>query len=212
MTNHSKLVDDLSPRLMKWAWGKTGSQEQAEDLTQEVLLQYLTAAAQQEAAGQAVREPERFLWRVARFVWLKRLRLLTAHRTVPLQETHPDPRDLSADVAERDEQNRQATWVRQKVMNLGRIQREAMVLHYVHRLPQREVARRLGVSEATLRWHLCDTRKKLREGADDMNTAEFVYTPRQLGMGINGQDTPDNATRRVGNSLLMQNLCCACYH
>ena len=86
-----------------------------------------------------------------------------------------------------------------------------MILFYVRQLPQKEIARRLGISEGTLRWHLCETRRKIREGAYNMN-AEFVYTPRKLGMGINGQDTPDNATRRVGNSLLMQNLCCACYH
>ena len=202
----------LMPRLLRWAWGKTGSQEQAEDLAQEILLQYLCAAGREKNAGRSIREPERLLWRVARFVWLKRLRQLTAHRTVPLQETHPDPRDLSADAAEQDEQARQAAWVRQKVMNLGRIQREAMVLHYVHQLPQREVARRLGVSEATLRWHLFETRKKLREGASDMIQTEFVYTPHKLGMGINGQDTPNNAVNRIRESLLMQNICCACYH
>ena len=202
----------LMPRLLQWAWGKTGSQEQAADLAQEVLLQYLSAAGREKAAGRPIRDPEHFLWRVARFVWLKHLRRLTTHRTQALPESHPAPGDLAADTADRDEQTRLTAWVRQQVMNLGRIQREAMVLHYVHQLPQKEVARRLGVSEATLRWHLFDTRRKLREGANNMQNTEFVYTPRTLHMGINGQDTPDNAVKRVRQNLLMQNICCACYH
>lgn len=206
------LLEEMTPRLMRWAYGKTGCHEQAEDLTQEVWLQYLSAARREEAAGTPVHDPEHFLWRVARFVWLKRLRQLTTHRMQPLDEGCPDPSDFAADMAERAGERQRVAWVRQQVMNLSRIQREAMILHYVHQVPQREIARRLGLSEGTLRWHLCETRKKLRKGADNMNATEFVYTPRKLGMGINGQDTPDNATRRVGNSLLMQNLCCACYH
>ena len=205
------LLEEAAPRLLRWAWGKTGCREQAEDLTQEVWLQYLSAARREEAAGKPLREPERFLWRVARFVWLKRLRHLTAHRTQPLEDSHPDPRDFAAEMAESAEDARLAAWVRQRVMNLSRLQREAMILFYVRQLPQREIARQLGVSEGTLRWHLFETRKKLREGANDMNATEFVYTPRTLHMGINGQDTPDNAILRVRENLLMQNICCACY-
>ncbi len=205
------LLEEAAPRLLRWAWGKTGCREQAEDLAQEVWLQYLSAARREEAAGNALREPERLLWKVARFVWLKRLRQLTTHRTQPLDEAHPDPRDFAAEMADSAEEARLAAWVRQQVMNLSRLQREAMVLYYVRQLPQREIARRLGVSEGTLRWHLFETRKKLREGANDMNPTEFVYTPRTLHMGINGQDTPNNAVNRIRESLLMQNICCACY-
>ena len=205
------LLEEAAPRLLRWAWGKTGCREQAEDLAQEVWLQYLSAARREEAAGNALREPERLLWKVARFVWLKRLRQLTTHRTQPLDETHPDPRDFAAEMADSAEETRLAAWVRQQVMNLSRLQREAMVLYYVRQLPQREIARRLGVSEGTLRWHLFETRKKLREGANDMNATEFVYTPRTLHMGINGQAVPDLATQRVNANLLMQNICCACY-
>ena len=205
------LLEEAAPRLLRWAWGKTGCREPAEDLAQEVWLQYLSAARREEAAGNALREPECLLWKVARFVWLKRLRQLTTHRTQPLDETHPDPRDFAAEMADSAEETRLAAWVRQQVMNLSRLQREAMVLYYVRQLPQREIARRLGVSEGTLRWHLFETRKKLREGANDMNATEFVYTPRTLHMGINGQDTPNNAVNRIRESLLMQNICCACY-
>ena len=212
MTDFSQLVEELSPRLLQWAWGKTGNHEQATDLAQEVWLQFLCASRREEAAGNPLREPERFLWRVARFTWLRQLRQLTTHRTQTLAEDHPAPGDLAADIAGQDEEARLIARVRQQVMNLGVIQREAMILHYVRGVPQREIARRLGLTESTLRWHLFETRKKLRKGVIDMNSTEFVYTPRKLGMGINGQDTPNNAVNRIRESLLLQNICCACYH
>ena len=212
MIHLTQLFDQHAPQLLRWAWGKTGDASQAEDLAQEVWLQYLAVVRREEAAERPVRQAEHLLWRVARFVWLKRLRQLTTHRTLPLDEQTADPRDFTAEMADRQEDERLTAWVRQRVMNLSRLQREAMILFYVHQLPQREIARRLGVSEGTLRWHLFETRKKLREGANDMNATEFVYTPRTLHMGINGQDTPNNAVNRIRESLLMQNICCACYH
>ena len=212
MPDTTRLVDEYSPRLLRWAWGKTGCREQAEDLTQEVWLQFLSAAQREEAAGRPLLEPERLLWRVARFVWLKQLRQLTTHRTQPLEEDRPDPRDFAADLAEGQAEAELAAWVRQRVVNLNRLQREAFILYYVEQVPQKEIARRLGLTEATLRWHLFNTRKKLREGASDMTeNTEFVSRPRTLHMGINGQAVPDLATQRVNGSLLMQNICCACY-
>ena len=208
----SRLVDALSPQLLRWAWGKTGDRQQAEDLAQEAWLQFFAACRQQEQQGRPVLNPEHLLWKVARFVWLHTLRQLTAHQQLPLDEGHPDPRDFAADLAEQQEQARLTAWLRQRIVNLNRLQREAMILYYIDQLPQSEIARRLGLSEATLRWHLFDTRKKLREGASDMNQTDFVYTPRRLHMGINGQAVPNLATQRVCNDLLMQNICCACYH
>ncbi|MBR4080243.1 MAG: sigma-70 family RNA polymerase sigma factor, partial [Clostridia bacterium] len=208
-----QLVDQLSPQLLRWARGKTGDREAAEDLVQEVWLQYFSAEAREIHAGRPVLQPEHLLWKVARYVWLRTLRQQTHHRTEPLSDGHPDPRDFAADLADVQERQRTAAWLRQRIINLDRLQREAMILFYIDGLPQREIARRLGVSETTLRWHLFETRRKLREGASTMHeTTDFVYTPHQLGMGINGQDTPDNATHQVRNSLLMQNICCACYH
>lgn len=208
----ARWVDELSPSLLKWAWGKTGDRQQAEELAQEAWLQFFSAAARERAQGRSIDQPEHLLRRVARFVWLRTLRQMTAHRTTLLDERHPDPHDFTADLADAQEHARLAAWVRQRVVNLNRLQREAFILYYVEQVPQKEIARRLQLSEATLRWHLFDTRKKLREGASDMNeTTAFVYRPRTLHMGINGQAVPDLAIRRVNSSLLMQNICCACY-
>lgn len=206
-----RMVEADSAALFRWAYAKTGDVRRAEELTQEVWLQFFSAAQKEKRMGRAVIQPEHLLWRVARYVWLKSLRQMTSHQTAALAEDHPDPADFASAIAEQEEQAHLRRWVHQRVINLSRMQREIFILYYVEQTPQREIARRLAISEATVRWHLFDGRKKIREGASRMNQTEFVYRPRQLGMGINGQDTPDSAVKVLRQNLLMQNICCACY-
>lgn len=206
-----RMVEADSAALLRWAYAKTGDVHRAEELTQEVWLQFFSVAKKEEHRGRAVAQPEHLLWRVARYVWLKSLRQMTSHQVTALEEAQPDPADFVSSLAEQEEQAHLHRWVHQRVINLSRMQREVFILYYVEQIPQREIARRLAISEATVRWHLFDGRRKIREGASHMNQTEFVYRPRTLHMGINGQDTPNSAVNDLRKSLLMQNICCACY-
>lgn len=206
-----RMVEEDSAVLFKWAYAKTANVHRAEELTQEVWLQFFSAAKKEEHQGHAVTQPEHLLWRVARYVWLKSLRQMTSHQTVALEENQPDPADFASTLAEREENEQLRRWVHQRVINLSRMQREIFILYYVEQTSQREIARRLAISEATVRWHLFDGRRKIREGASHMEHTEFVYRPHALHIGINGQDTPNCAVNVLRQNLLMQNICCACY-
>ncbi len=207
----AQWVEDYALPLLKWALNKTGSRQEAEELSQEVWLQFFTAVCREEQAGRAIEKPEHLLWKVARHAWCKHLRMLTSRRTVPLEDSQPSPVDIAAQIADDQEQGQLSAWLHRRIVNLSRIQREAFILYYVDQLPQREIARRLGVSESTLRWHLFDTRRKIKEEASHMTDTNFVYRPRELHMGINGQAVPHMATQRVNENLLLQNILCACY-
>lgn len=207
----ARWVEDYALSLLRWALNKTGSRAGAEELSQEVWLQFFAAVRREERAGRAIEKPEHLLWKVARYVWCKHLRALSSRCTVPLEADVPSQMDIAARVADEQAQRQLEAWLHRRIVNLSRIQREALILYYVDQLPQREIARRLGVSESTLRWHLFDTRRKIKEEANHMTDARFVYRPRTLHMGINGQAVPQLATRRVTENLLMQNILCACY-
>lgn len=201
-------VEEYSLSLLRWARGKTGDPTAAEDLAQEVWLQFFSAARRETDAARAIAQPEHLLWKVARHVWLKSLR---RKEMLPLEADAPAPEDFAADIAQRQEEAQLRAWVHQKIVNLNRLQREIFILYYVERLPQREIARRLGVKESTLRWHLSDTRRKIKEEANRMTDTEFVYRPRKLNLGINGQAVAQMDTTRINNNLLMQNILLACY-
>lgn len=201
-------VEEYSLALLRWARGKTGDPTVAEDLAQEVWLQFFSAARREAEAGCPIAQPEHLLWKVARHVWLKSLR---RRDLLPLPEDSPDPEDFPTRLADAQEDARLRAWVHQQIVNLNRLQREIFILYYVDQVPQKEIARRLGVNESTLRWHLSDTKRKIKEEANSMTNTEFVYRPRKLHLGINGQAVAQLDTTRINNDLLMQNILLACY-
>lgn len=203
--------EEWAARVLRWARGKTRTAQEAEDLAQTVLLEWLRAVRAQEERGACVAEPEHLLWRIARFVWCKSLRPGTNYRCEPLSEKLSAGETPEESAERQDEQRRQTAFVRRQIMRLSRIQRETLVWYYLENRTTADIARRLRVSENTVRWHLSDSRKKIREADGKMTSTEFVYCPKKLHVAINGEAYDDRLTREVLDNLLHQNILLRCY-
>ena len=70
-TRFAAWVEEYSLPLLKWALNKTGSRAEAEDLTQEVWLQFFSAVKKEDKSGRPIQQPEHLLWKIARHVWCK---------------------------------------------------------------------------------------------------------------------------------------------
>lgn len=203
--------EEWAARVLRWARGKTRTAQEAEDLAQTVLMEWLRAVQAQEERGACVAEPEHLLWRIARFVWCKSLRPGTYYRCEPLSEKLSAGETPEESAERQDEQRRQTAFVRRQIMRLSRIQRETLVWYYLENRTTADIARRLRVSENTVRWHLSDSRKKIREADGKMTSTEFVYCPKKLHVAINGEAYDDRLTREVLDNLLHQNILLRCY-
>lgn len=203
--------EEWAARVLRWARGKTRTAQEAEDLAQTVLLEWLRAVRVQEERGVCVAEPEHLLWRIARFVWCKSLRPGTYYRCEPLSEKLSAGETPEESAERQDEQRRQTAFVRRQIMRLSCIQRETLVWYYLENRTTADIARRLRVSENTVRWHLSDSRKKIREADGKMTSTEFVYCPKKLHVAINGEAYDDRLTREVLDNLLHQNILLRCY-
>ena len=64
-----EFVDNYSLVLLNWAKGKTGSSELAQELVQNVWVQFFYAVQVEEEKGNSVQKPENFLWKIAHYVW-----------------------------------------------------------------------------------------------------------------------------------------------
>lgn len=197
------LVETYSLPLFRWALAKCGNRTEAEELTQEVWLQFFATAEKQE-----IKKPEHLLFRIAKFVWCKQLRSRYNSRSLPEPELVPDHAEQ---LAEASEKQAQVKWLHEKITRLSRLQRETMILFYIEQIPQKEIAKKLGISESMVRWYLFDTRRKLREEKETMENTPHLYRPRQLHMGINGIAVPELATVQIERNLLWQNILIACY-
>ena len=103
--------EEWAARVLRWARGKTRTAQEAEDLAQTVLLEWLRAVRAQEERGVCVAEPEHLLWRIARFVWCKSLRPGTYYRCEPLSEKLSAGETPEESAERQDEQRRQTAFV-----------------------------------------------------------------------------------------------------
>lgn len=149
----ARLFDCHHERLFKLARRLTADREEARDLVQEAFLR----AARRPGAIPKGNSPEE-AWLVTTLVNLCRdrfrrlgVRDRARHRLAHADESASRPED--ALVAR--------TTVQAALGRLAARRRAVVVLHEIEGVPARQIARLLGVSEITVRWHLLAARREL---------------------------------------------------
>ena len=104
--------------------------------------------------------------------------------------------------------------LRREVSYMAGIQREIIVLHYFERLKQYEIAERLQIPIGTVKWHLHDARKQLKERVFMRKTENLALKPIKFDeMGHDGNLGPDwRDTSYYLARQVTQNVAYAAYH
>lgn len=202
MTTHSDRIAAMSRTVYAWCAARTATAADAEDLSQDVLLEMLRAAPnlRDERAFYG------FMWTVAAHVyrgWLRKRRMPDA----ALPETAADPRDPFAQL-EADEDLR---LLRRELTLLTRRCREAAVRYYVRGMKVAQIAQDMAVSQSMVKYLLFKARNTIREGMDmERIYGEQSYHPRRLDLRYWGEGP--NHYYGMAGTLLRQNILFACYH
>lgn len=204
-----QMTKDYLPQILGWAVKKTGNRDAGEELTQEVFLQFFFAASK----ADSIEKPENFLWKIAHYCWCNHLRKSAKQATaVELNENIRDGVDFVDDLIHDEIKSTQISSMRREISNLSRLQREAMILHYLDGLSVAETAKRLNTTESAVTWHLFDARKKVKKEIENMDAKkEYIYRPGKLAIGASGNEGPDPDTKWLRASLIRQNLCLLSY-
>ncbi|MCL2773429.1 MAG: RNA polymerase sigma factor, partial [Oscillospiraceae bacterium] len=206
-----RISDEYSMILLNWAYKKTGSRTDAEDLAQEVLAQVFRSAKKE----QYIEKLDNFIWKIAHFVWCSYLKENVVLRScVSIDSFDYDflpEKDHAEKYFEEEEMKDNIKKMRLKISNLNYLQREIMIMHYIDELPIKSISQKLNITEANVKWHLYDTRKKLKKEINEMNNVNYVYRPGKLHMAVSGNPGPAPDTNKINESLTKQNICLACY-
>jgi RNA polymerase sigma factor (sigma-70 family) len=206
------MVNEYMPRILGWAVKKTGNRDEGEELTQEVFAQFFTTVAK----AASVDKPENLLWKVAYYCWCHYLRDKTKQKKLICIDNAAgigDGTDFVHDLLSEESLASQIIKMRHEISNLSRIQREAMIIHYLEGKSVAETAIKLGTTESAITWHLFDARKKVRREIECMDAKmEYIYRPGKLGIGESGDYSSMPDTKYIRASLIRQNLCLLCYH
>ena len=212
---YEEITKEYSLQILKWAYKKCGDGYRAEELTQEVMLQIFSAIQKNQQAGIGIEQMEHFVWKIAHYVWCHSLRGSTRYTMCPMEEELRDESDFVSDLVDKEQQKLMIAELRRQISRLNYLQREIIISFYIDGLPQKTIAKKLGISEGVVKWHLHDTRRKLKkemaEHMEKQREQDFVYRPKKLSMGISGQAVAQLDIKRLEESLVRQNICIACY-
>lgn len=206
MNLSEQLIRDYAKKISGFAWSKTHHPQDAEDLAQDIML----VLCRHDFASKSIQNMDAYIYQVCRYTYAnfvrarKRDRDYTVFASSEQMMAIPSEENIPTEVANAELYDR----LRREVAYLGNTRRKVIVMTYYEGKTSREIGKILDISDATVRWYLSDTQKKLKER---MDMKESIYTPKHLNVYISGY-SPDMNLHGLRDDLLTQNIClvCAC--
>ncbi len=204
------LLLQNSKKIYGFALSRLDSIDRAEELASRIVLEVYASLLR----AREVLFPQSYIYRIACNVYARFLQEETRHACVSLEQcAYPAAPEPAAPERDMLEQRESCALLRREIAFLSRQQREIVMLFYYDRVPQKEIARRLSITEGTVKWHLFEARKQLKEGVDmTRETGELGFRPIEFEhMGHSGSPGPKGDTADFLKSRLAQNIAYAAY-
>ena len=193
-TQEAQLFDSgLMEATYLWCYRHVGNTHDAEDLSQEILLEAIISYRKACGRGEPPAAFYPWFWGLAQ----NRLRLFYRSRkkqAVLLGTSVGDLSDREAsyfDLCDIDEAlvaEEERARLTLELSLLSRIQRECVVLYYLQSRSVKEIAACLGIPEGTVKSRLFDARKNLKKGMEEpmenneTKNKRLSYAPAELNM------------------------------
>lgn len=190
-------------RIYAFAYEKTGDTHDAEDLSQEILMTLFSSHAD-EAENRTA-----YVYGICRHVWARYLARNKPHWEATRFASALDFLSDGTAVSEEIEKRAEYEALRREIARLNRVRREALIMRYFEEKSDAEISKALGISPATVRWHLYKARDELK-GRLQMETRNGMRAPIKLEIGHTG-NAVDPTLCGLKDDLLNQNIAWACY-
>lgn len=196
-----RLIERYAKKIYGFAYSKTQNVHDAEDLSQNILLTLCGIDFSRKQIGNM----DSYIYRICEYTWSNFVRKNKPYwEGVPYsdelltgQTKSPEDELLESELYRR---------LRREIAYLSETRRKIVILFYYENRSGAEIADRLSIPAATVRWHLGESKKRLKER---LNMQESVYTPKQLKVFFSG-NANDFSLAGLRDDLLVQNICIAC--
>lgn len=214
MTNTDRIADfteNYMEKLFYFCLKKTGNETEAQDLTQDIALNVLTALNK----GIIPTSFSAWIWRIARnrySVWAdkkhKRNESVTGSDIADCAEIE----DESGDIPGKVQHGEQLSLLRRELAFIRRDYRGIVVAYYIEDRSVRDIARSLSLSENAVQQRLHRARTILKEGLDMAREfGQLSYKPENISFISNGIGGANGEPWCYLNRLLCKNITLAAY-
>lgn len=197
--------------LFSAALKRSGNLDDAEDLTQEVLL----AALVYQSRGGEISNMRAWLLATLEHKWNDMLRKKYRLPVVSIDMVSDEVEEKGREVAEEEaaSDGPTAEQIRREVAYLAKLQREVIVRHYLQGHKVQRIADELNVPKGTVLSRMASGRKQMRKGLETMEQYEKQsYIPEHLDISCNGcPGLHDEPWSLVSGDLMKQNILIIAY-
>jgi len=197
------LISEYSKRIYGFAYSKTHNYHDAQDLSQTIL----TVLCEMDFSERAIADMNSYIYRVCQYTWSNYLRKNKRHwegmRYIDEIKAVVSDEDIENELIQKELFKQ----LRREIMYLGKTKRDATVLFYYDSKSGDEIAEILEIPASTVRWHLSESKKILKERID---MTDNIYVPKRLEVGFSGS-AYTGALDGLRKDLLIQNICIMCH-
>ncbi|MCR5480570.1 MAG: RNA polymerase sigma factor [Ruminococcus sp.] len=200
-----KKIFEYRDRIFGFALDKVRNTDQAQELASDILFEVYRSFLKHEDIANL----DGYVYRIARNVWAKFVHKLETGR----QFEDISNMEIAAPEDNSKEELEMQQLLRREIGYLSQRQRTVIYMHYYDKLTVAEIAKRLEISEGTVKWHLSDARTKLKEGIEMNIEKNLEINPICFtDMGHNGYTGSKGDTADIFDSAIKMNIAWACYH
>ena len=204
-----KIISEYTQKIFGFALSKTYNTYKAEELASRITLDVYTSLLRAED----IQNIASYIYRVSCNVYARFVDEEKRGKYVSLDEVGGgalQSRDFTDDLVHEETLDE----LRREVAFLSKLQREIIILHYFQNLKQSEIADRLNIPLGTVKWHLHDARKSIKEGMNmKREKGTLGMNPVKIEMGMSGNMSPDGkGTWSYFQRSIAQNIAYAAYY
>lgn len=203
----AEILSDYVDRVYAYSVKRTFSEEEAADLSQEILFTAVKSLAK-------LRDESRFepwLWGVAENVTRTFSRRMGKQREMFRYDL---PLDLATEENDDDICDAIYSLLRLKISRLSSLYRDIIILHYYDGLSTKAIAQTLSIPEGTVTWRLSEARRKIKKEFDKMEFEQTALRPVKMRISIFGSGNYDGKAipfpSAYINDALSQNILFQC--
>lgn len=199
-----KVIAKYLKPIFGFAMKRCSTQEDAEDLSQEIVLKAYKSLLIKEN----IQDVGKFIWTIAHNAlsnyYRDNAKIKIGVSIDEVAETLADPKGLFEEEDDKEIINR----LQKEIAYLSKLQRRIVIAYYFENRKQAEIAQELQVPVGTVKWHLFEAKKELKRGMEKMREAsELKFNPIKFDSwgfsGSLGTKSPDEYLR----SAIDQNIC-----
>lgn len=219
-----RVITEYLPKIYGFALSKTRDSYEAEELASDITYEvYLSLIRDGE-----IYNVNSYIWRISSYVfahWAEKKQKERERGGISVEDVMEQVAAAEAKMpyalidhddterAERAAHEDSLKLLRREIAYLGETQRRIVVAHYYGGQSVKEIAEGMDIPVGTVKWHLYDARKTIKEGMNmERNKGTLGISPIYFSdMGHNGRPGSTGDTASHLNTVLAQNIAYAAY-